>query len=319
MNLNSVSRALLVFGLVLLVFSTPGNAATRTYDRIVVFGDSLSDPGNAFAVLRKVSVRPFDLIPDAPYAVGGLHFSNGETWVEQLAGILRLRRSAGPALWARGHFSNYAVGTARARAEGSYHLNEQVGLFLEDFPGGAPSHALYVVSIGANDVRDALEALAEDATGSTSTAILGGAVLAIQQSLVSLAEAGAGTFLVGNAPDISLVPAVRLQGGHVAGAAMWLAQGFNSGLESVLEGLGSAYPGIRIVRLDQFGFLGELVGNPSAFGLTEVEQPCITPGTLVKPFCSKPDDHLFWDGIHPTREGHALLAKRANAVLFQEP
>jgi phospholipase/lecithinase/hemolysin len=310
---------LVVFGLALLVCSVPGNAATRTYDRIVVFGDSLSDPGNAFAVLRKVSVRPFDLIPDAPYAVGGLHFSNGETWVEQLAGSLRLRKSAGPALWARGHFSNYAVGTARARADGSYHLMEQVSLFLEDFPGGVSPDALYVVSIGANDVRDALEAFAEDPSGSTSFAILGGALAAIQQSLITLAGDGARTFLVGNAPDISLVPAVRQLGEGAQGAARFLAEQFNAGLGSVLAGVGSAYPEIRIVLLNQFDFLGELVGNPSGFGLTEVEKPCITPNTLVRPFCATPDDYLFWDGIHPTREGHALLAKRAHAVLFQQP
>src|SRR5437870_5726450 len=45
---------------------------------VVVFGDSLSDPGNAFVILHKVAVPPFSsLIPDAPYARGGLHFSNG--------------------------------------------------------------------------------------------------------------------------------------------------------------------------------------------------------------------------------------------------
>jgi phospholipase/lecithinase/hemolysin len=305
--------------LVLLVFSTPEDAATRTYDRIVVFGDSLSDPGNAFAVLRKVSVRPFDLIPDAPYAVGGLHFSNGETWVEQLAGTLGLQPSAGPALWARGHFSNYAVGTARARTEGSYHLNEQVSLFLQDFPDGAPLGALYVVSIGVNDVRDALQALAGDPDGSTSSAILGSAFVAIRQSLITLAGAGARTFLVGNAPDISLVPAVRLQDEPVPSAARALAQGFNVGLEVVLADVGSAYPDIPIARLDMFGFLDELVGNPAAFGLTEVEQPCITPGTTIRPFCAKPDDYLFWDGIHPTRAGHALLAERAHDVLLRQP
>ena len=56
---------------------------------IVVFGTSLSDSGNAFA-LRGANTPPDYLvnpllIPDAPYARGGPHFTNGATWVEQLA------------------------------------------------------------------------------------------------------------------------------------------------------------------------------------------------------------------------------------------
>ena len=29
----------------------------------------------------------------------------------------------------------------------------------------------------------------------------------------------------------------------------------------------------------------------------------------VAPFrCAQPDRHFFWDGIHPTRAGHAVIA-----------
>src|SRR6266568_486186 len=48
-------------------------AAASAPQRFVVFGDSLSDPGNAFVLVRDVEVPPFDnLIPDAPYARGAL-------------------------------------------------------------------------------------------------------------------------------------------------------------------------------------------------------------------------------------------------------
>src|SRR3989442_9660381 len=53
--------------------------------RFVVFGDSLSDPGNAFVLAGGVAVPPFSLIPNPPYAPGGLHFSDGATWVEPLS------------------------------------------------------------------------------------------------------------------------------------------------------------------------------------------------------------------------------------------
>src|SRR2546428_13322829 len=119
--------------------------------RFVVFGDSLSDPGNAFVLLRDVEVPPFDsLIPDAPYARGAFHFSNGPTWVEQLSLLDHALPSAGPALFIPLLFSNYAVGGARARHEGPFDLSTQVGLFVRDFRGQGPSGALYIVFAGGN-------------------------------------------------------------------------------------------------------------------------------------------------------------------------
>jgi phospholipase/lecithinase/hemolysin len=55
------------------------------YSRIFVFGDSLSDPGNNFAVTGATSHPPFDPLPVASYGVGGHHYLNGRTWIEYLA------------------------------------------------------------------------------------------------------------------------------------------------------------------------------------------------------------------------------------------
>ena len=73
--------------------------ASPDYDRLVVFGDSLSDPGNAY-VLTGIALEPpyTALIPDYPYARRRHHLSNGTTWVEWLAKKMKLQKSAGPAL-----------------------------------------------------------------------------------------------------------------------------------------------------------------------------------------------------------------------------
>ena len=314
MLLKSAGRMFMTMLVVLLWQSSAAVAAGGKYSRIVAFGDSVTDPGNAFVQLHTSAVPPFDLVPSAPYARGGHHFSNGATWVEQLGTTLGLDPSPGPALRVPVVFSNYSVGAARARALPPNDLAAQVGLFLIDFAGAAPPDALYVIHIGGDDLRDALVALQTDPTFATSFAILGEALAALQENIVALALAGAHTFLVPNAPDLSLIPEVRLAGPAAQTAGQFLAIQFNIALEALLGGL-EASSGVKIFRLDIFDLIHEIVAAPAAFGLTEVEDPCITPHTSVHPFCSRPDGYMFWDGIHPTRAGHGIIAGRALTVL----
>jgi phospholipase/lecithinase/hemolysin len=313
MMMNAL-RKIFGTGIFLLLMLASGGAAADHYQRLVVFGDSLSDPGNAFVLLKQVSVPPFQLIPDAPYARGGLHFTNGSTWIEQLAGDLHLAASAGPALRAPGVFSNYAVGAARARPGTLDDLGHEVVTFLGDFGGAAPQDALYVVFVGGDDLRDALVALASDPSGNTSFGIISAALDAIRENLTVLASAGARRFLVANAPDIGLTPAVRAEGPGAQSAALALVTGFNTGLEAILSGLEANLP-VQITRLDVFSILNQVVADPAAAGLADAVDPCITPETRVGAFCSQPDKFLFWDGIHPTRAGHAILAQHAESVL----
>jgi phospholipase/lecithinase/hemolysin len=77
------------------------------YSRIFVFGDSLSDPGNNFAVTGATSHPPFDPLPVASYGVGGHHYLNGRTWIEYLAQEMGLTKWAKPA-YRDPAFGNYA-------------------------------------------------------------------------------------------------------------------------------------------------------------------------------------------------------------------
>jgi len=144
--------------------------------------------------------------------------------------------------------------------------------------------------------------------------IVQAAVNTIGSNLGTLQAAGARRFLVLNAPDISLTPFVRLLGPAAQGAARFLSAQFNLRLEPVLQGL-EAGPGVQIVRLDVFTFLNQVVAAPAAAGLTNVTDACIAVETRRNAFCANPDQFLFWDGIHPTKAGHRLLAERASAAL----
>jgi phospholipase/lecithinase/hemolysin len=292
------------------------------YSGIVVFGTSLSDPGNAFA-LRGGTNTPPDylvdplLIPSAPYARGGHHFSNGATWIEQLARSLGLAGSVRPA-YASGSLeaTNYAVGAARAYEDGlNINLSEQVQTFLADHGGVAPSDALYVIEMGGNDIRDAIVAYQ---TGGFPAAqsILQQAIRSIAQNIQVLSAAGARDFLVWLPPNPGLTPALQRLNQASPGVvqlATALTQAFNAGLSATLAQL-SQIPGITIRTLDASALLNTLVSDPSAYGLTNVDTACVTPG--VAPFfCQAPDDYLYWDGIHPTRAAHAIVAALAASLL----
>ena len=99
---------------------------------------------------------PFLPIPDAPYAFHGkFRFTNGPTWIEQLARELDIKRSGKPALKKPRRFTNYAFGRARARTDAAafpeYDLEEQRTRFLTDFGWVAPSDTTYVIWIGGDD------------------------------------------------------------------------------------------------------------------------------------------------------------------------
>jgi phospholipase/lecithinase/hemolysin len=286
---------------------------------IIVFGTSLSDSGNAFALRGGTNTPPHYLldqllVPSAPYARGGHHFSNGATWVEQFAQSRGLAGSVRPAFASSGaQARNYAVGGARAYDDGvNVNLSAQLAAFFQDSGGVAPADGLYVIEMGSNDIRDALVAFPSNGHGP----ILQGAVASIARTIQVLYAAGARDFLVWRPPNVALTPAIRALNQVSPGAAQLaslLSQGFNAGLDGAVAQL-SALPGIHIARLDAYRLLNDIVATPAAFGLTDVTTACVTPD--VAPFvCDGPDDFLFWDGIHPTRAVHAITAQEAAHVL----
>lgn len=315
----------------LLCCLLPGLAfAHQTYERLVVFGDSLSDPGNAYYLLGSALTPPYEtlnalLIPDAPYAVGGNRFSNGKTWIEQLARSLGLKAYAKAAFMngTRDHRrgANYAVGAARARDNGvDINLITQVNTYLAQIQRPSREDSLYVVEFGSNDVRDAITALVLDPSGGASGEILTAALTAISDNVLTLYLSGAREFLLVSAADLSLTPAIRkldLISPGTAMAAAIISTQYNLGLTALAKQLETQLPGIVINHFDIHGGLHEVIGNPDKYQLTNVTDACIMP--LIAPYsCSETDNYFFWDGIHPTRSGHAIFSMFAHQVLFPE-
>ena len=205
------------------------------FEHLVVFGDSLSDMGNAG------------------------RFSNGPVWVEQLADALKLPLKASQ----RGG-NNFAVGGARTEI-GPQNIRAQVDQYLKrPKPSG---YTLYIVWGGANDIFAAIgqsDALAE----------LDVAALSLRRVLAQLVAHGATHLLVPNMPDVGMTPEVRAQGGEALAEARRLTKHFNQAVERELADLIGPSSDLRLYRLDVAAMAERARKDPGRFGFTDISAPC---------------------------------------------
>lgn len=300
-------------GALLIVLMLASTTAGAAFNSLFVLGDSLSDTGNAFAASFGITeVAPYsNLVPALPYSSGRL--SNGPVWVEALATGLGL--PVNPSLLGG---TGFAFGGARSGslpgvADSSVSLLTQASTAVS-LLGTLPSNALYVVWGGSNDVREAatLAAPGTPQALADAQAVIAAGVQNMATVISTLAQAGAQTLFLPNVPDVGLTPAALAEGQLAAAGVSQLASAFNANLANLLPGLASSF-GINIIGFDTFGLVNAVVANPAAFGFSNVVDPChFANGGLG---CANPDEYLFWDGIHPTAAGHALIGAQASAEL----
>jgi phospholipase/lecithinase/hemolysin len=168
-------------------------------------------------------------------------------------------------------------------------LLDEITLFATLHPSGADPNSLYVVWAGANDFFAA-----------PAPSTIGPAVTNLATAVGTLAGLGATHLLVFNMPDLGKTPDGLNSGFSAQLTALTLA--FDGALASTLSGLG--LPGLT--EFDATGAMDQIIADPGAFGLTDVTTACLN----LNPFsvCADPDQHLFWDSVHPTTRVHSILA-----------
>jgi outer membrane lipase/esterase len=292
-----------------------GSAGAAAYSNLYIFGDSLSDVGNNFIALGgattpQSAITGNNFVPDlAPYA--SQHYSNGAIWAQDFASALHLP-AVTPSL-AMGN--DFAFGGARTSSPNpppagtAPGLNLQVGAFLSGLSGApAPSTGLYIVAGGGNNARDAAAEIvggADPITTVTNTAK--DYAKDIATIVGQLEGAGAQHIVVWNVPVIGQTPYVRSFGQVASAGASFLASSMNDALDLALKG------DKKVKIFDLFGAVDAVIDNPAAFGLTNVTDAC---GQFSN--CD-PSKYLFWDGIHPTSEGHLLIADALLGTVVPEP
>jgi outer membrane lipase/esterase len=274
---------------------------------VYFFGDSMTDSGNAgnlppAIVLPDGTVVPvpsstgpnlslgYYATPFPGVATGALgRFSNGPVWPEYFAGSLGLGATAAVA-----GGTNFAVGGA---------VTSQLALEIAAFQSFVPTvdpNALFSVLMGANDIIDITRGDLVEPIGDAVNNVLGG--------VLALKTLGAQNFLVPTLPDIGLF--TQFTPAEAATATALTLQ-FNTLLLGGLTALG-----LDAITPDLFTFTNELLANPSAFGLTNIDTPCLLdPVCQADPQGPIADQFLFFDDRHATTAVHALIADQIVAAV----
>jgi len=222
---------------------------------LIVFGDSLCDGGNAYAL------RGDAAFPCPPHWRG--RRCDGPVWVEQLAerlGWPPLRHSLAGG-------TNHAFGGARSGAglspKGMPNLIEQVAGFLEEAP--PDPEVLVVLRAGANDYLDA----------PPSPAVGEGVNRHLLGAVERLAAAGLRRFLVPSELPWGFSP-IQLPGlGEVERRGLnALIARQNAALQEALQDL-AARQGLVVLQPDFHGLFLAVRADPAGFGFTEIGRPVL--------------------------------------------
>ncbi|MBA2771998.1 MAG: hypothetical protein H0U34_08315, partial [Sphingomonas sp.] len=296
------------------------------YTGVFVFGDSLVDSGNALALAEWYGSLTLSDLPDgAPTAEAGYHegrFTNGLTFADLVSnkyigvtseavfpygyedpwlGVPIAPFADDPS----GNNLNFAYGGAQIRQgdEVVPDLDAQTDAFRDAVDGDADPGALYLITIGGNDVRALVPKGSSFVSQQEATAILGRAAAEMKEEIAQLIATGASNVVVTGVPNVGIIPQYDLDGnGVLTGAelarsrqATLYSQQLDAMIQQALSELQAAHP----------------TANIHYVSLTEATEANLArlEALFGRPLDLTADGELlFFDQIHPTAQAHALLA-----------
>ena len=272
--------------------------------RVIVFGDSLSDTGNIAALTG-------GLQPNSPLD----RYSNGTNWIDQLYGPTT-------AFYATGQTTgnvDFAVGGAFAGSDNlspfiPIGVQQEIDAFRATIGQFAPTDTVTLWA-GANNGFAAL-----GAPGASQASISAGAISAatdVVSDVTQIAGLGGRRIIVLNLPDLGSTPAGINSGGSQAGLLYSFT--FNSALSTGLAQVAAAAPGVNIIQADVFSAFNVVAANPAAFGFTNFTGACLFRGGAACNGLAFADGYVPDQSVHPTEALYAYLAQYINLLSDPAP
>jgi len=293
----------------------PSQAAP--FSDLISFGDSLTDVGNV-ALITDAGYSP--LIPGYYRET---HFSDNVIWEETLASYWSLParmpgRVASGSVSAQTSGNTWAWGSSEAgtgTVEPSYVTQPLPNLLTETanyLSTNTPSStALYSIWSGADNLL---------VGGHAGPAAAVSAADAVKTAIEDLAAAGASNFLIFNMPRMGDTPDAQSGGPVPIAAANEYSVSYNTVLTADLDDLRNdpSFHG-DIYAVDVYSELALIVDTVNAGGAyipdffvpgdpVSIDNVTDTGLTYYQDTGDDPADYLFWDSIHPTTQGHQIVA-----------
>jgi outer membrane lipase/esterase len=290
-----------------------------TAQEIVAFGDSLSDDGTGLTRVLEAGGNVDVAYPPPPYYDS--HWTNGPTAIEVAAAALNAS------------LLDYAVGGSTSGADPSESVTmsslgnrstelyipsllDQVTEYLDEFNGTDLAGNLYFIWTGGNDILD----IGRSGANFSATAV----AAAVEEGMTSLYDGGARRFILVTIPPAQTTPAVTLLAARYGPAVQVLTaeatDSLNAEYQQLAVNFPAQYPDASVGLADVNSFLLDVAAAPAALGFTNVNESCVPVVTGTIPAgltaCANPDQHLFWDGVHPTARVHQLIGTNVFATLI---
>ncbi|CAN6227158.1 unnamed protein product [Urochloa humidicola] len=310
---------------------------------LIVFGDSIVDPGNNNGIntIIKADFPPYgdDFLNHRPTG----RFCNGRIPTDFIASRLGLKEYLPPYLSPQPlethdlitgvSFASGGTGfdPLTPRLASVISLPDQLSMFHEYLgkvraaagEGKAAeilSRGVFAVCAGSDDVANTYFTMRarSDYDHASYARLL---VRHASSFVEDLIRAGARRVAFIGIPPIGCVPSQRtMSGGLDRGCSQGhneVAVAYNSGMVAELAALRAKYPGTRLVFMDIYGFLYDMMMHPRSYGFTQSTRGCCGTGLLevsvlcnrlTSAVCDPVGDYLFWDSYHPTEKAYKILA-----------
>ncbi|KAG0474879.1 hypothetical protein HPP92_014565 [Vanilla planifolia] len=249
---------------------------------IVVFGDSIVDPGNNNAILTTVKCNFPPYGKDFVHQQATGRFSNGKIPSDLMASVLGIKEYVPAYLGTKLSAQELITGVSFAS-------------------GGCGFDPLTADLVSAISMEDQLNLFKE-------------------YKEKKLYHLGARKISVVSAPPIGCLPSQRTLAGGIERICNptynQAAVAFNSRLSNEMQKLNNTLPRTRILYVDLYTPLLDIILHPLKYGFVESKRGCCGTGTfevtltcnsLTTLVCEDASKYVFWDSYHPTERAYRIL------------
>lgn len=330
-----------LFGTTNALIKLPPNISVPA---IIVFGDSIVDTGNNnnLGTIVKCNFAPYG--KDFKGGVPTGRFCNGKVPADFLVEELGIKEFvpaySDPTLSP----SDLLTGVCFASGGSGYDpltpklvsvipLSEQLksfqeyitklkGLVGEDKTNFILANSIFLVVAGSDDIANTYFFLRARKSQYDVPAYTDLMVNSASDFLEELYALGARRIAVFSAPPIGCVPAQRtLAGGSERACAADYNQAallFNKKLSAKLDSFRTNMSNSKIVYIDVYNPLLDLIQKPQEYGFEIVNKGCCGTGNLEvailcnrysSSICTNASSYVFWDSYHPTESAYKVLSK----------